>query len=244
MPPARPQAAKQQKAALNVGTAASKGGGTGSAQQHKAPQNIGTAASQGGGTGSPKQKKHKAAPKIGTSASHGGGTGSPSPSKRGPPRDRQSPAIDETRLASQKKQKKTKPDTADFATVTPILQSETAGEMESVAGEDESGNAVKDNASKDDATVTPIVTPILQSGTAGEMESAAGEDDSGNAGKDNAGKDGEDESGNANISSPDFDDDITNQTKPSISKTILDGESSDDDDTDTSGNSYHLIIFI
>ena len=37
---------------------------------------------------------------------------------------------------------------------------------------------------------------------------------------------------------------ITNQTKPSISKTSLDGESSDDDDTDTSGNSYHLIIFI
>ena len=191
MSKARAQAAKQQKAALNIGTAASKGGGTGSAQQH---------------TGSP---KHKAAKKKGTSASPGGGTGSPSPSKRQPPRDRQSPATSETRLPSQKKTKKTKPDTANFASVTSILQSETAGEMESAAGEDESGYAGKDNA-----------------------------------GKDNAGKDGEDESGNANISSPDFDDDITNQTKPSISKTILDGESSDDDDTDTSGNSYHLIIFI
>ena len=83
---ARPQAAKQQKAALNVGTAASKGGGTGSAQQN---------------TGSP---KHKAAKKKGTSASPGGGTGSPSPSKRPPPRDR-SPAIGETGPPTLKKKK-------------------------------------------------------------------------------------------------------------------------------------------
>ncbi len=73
----------------------------------------------------------KAAQHTGTSASQGGGTGSPSPSKRGPPRNRQSPATDETRSPSQKKKKATKAHTADFATVTPILQSETAEVMES-----------------------------------------------------------------------------------------------------------------
>ena len=87
MSKARAQAAKQQKAALNIGTAASKGGGSGSAQQH---------------TGSP---KHKAAKKKGTSAFPGGGTGSPSPSKRQPPRDRTSPAIGETGSPTLKKKR-------------------------------------------------------------------------------------------------------------------------------------------
>ena len=131
MPPARAQAAKQQKAALNIGTAASKGGGTGSAQQN---------------TGSP---KHKAAKKKDTSASPGGGTGFPSPSKRPPPRDR-SPAIGETGPPTLKKKQKTKPDSAVFAAVTPIVQSNTTGEKESAAGEDESGNAGTVIVGKDD----------------------------------------------------------------------------------------------
>ncbi len=130
MPTARAQVAKQHKAALNIGTVASQGGGTGlaqqdkaarnigtsasqgagtgSAQQHKAAQSRGTSASHGGGTGSPKQHKHNAAQKIGTSASHGGGTGSPSPSKLlPPPRERQSPATSETRSPNQKKKDQT-----------------------------------------------------------------------------------------------------------------------------------------
>ena len=209
MPPARAQAAKQQKAALNIGTAASKGGGTGSAQQN---------------TGSP---KHKAAKKKGTSASPGGGIGSPSPSKRPPPRDR-SPAIGETGPPTLKKKKKTKPDSAVFATVTPIVQSDTTGEKESAAGEDESGDAGKVIVGKDDE------------GDDDAGKEIAGEND---GGKDDAGKadSGQDGAGNANISSPDSDDVLKNPRKRTISKTALDGVSNA---SKTSGNSYHFIIFI
>ncbi len=213
MAPARPQAARQQKAALNVGTAASKGGGTGSAQQDKAPF-------------------------------------SPSPSKRKPPRERQSPATSETREPTQKKTKKTNPDSANFASVTSILQSDTPGEMESAAGEDESGIAGHKDAGKEDVGK--------------EMESAAGEDESGIAGQEDAGKEdeGEEDAGKEDAgkedagkedagSSPDSDDDIQNPRKRTISKKTLNCGSSDDDSeiakgkcqSATSGNSYHLIIF-
>jgi hypothetical protein len=143
-------------------------------------------------------------------------------------------------LPSQKKTKKTKPDTANFASVTSILQSETAGEMESAAGEDESGIAGKDESGQEDAGK--------------EMESAAGEDESGIAGKEDAGKEdaGKEDAGKEDAgNSPDSDDDIKNPRKRTISKTTLDGKSSDDDSeiakgkrqSATSGNSYHLIIF-
>jgi hypothetical protein len=243
MPTARAQAAKQQKAALNIGTAASKGGGTGSAKQN---------------TGSP----HKAAKKQGTSASSGAGIGSPSPSKRPPPKDR-SPAIGETGSPTLKKKKKTKPDSAVFATVTPIVLSDTTGEKESAAGEDESCNAGKVIVGKDDEGDDDAGTKI-----AGEND--GGKDDAGQAaaGTDAAGKadSGQDGAGNANISSPDSDKVLNNPRKRTISKTALDGVSSPDSDEDlnnprkrtisktaldgvsnaskSSGNSYHFIIFI
>ena len=228
------QAAKQQKAALNIGTAASEGGGTGSAQQN---------------TGSP---KHKAAKNKGTSASPGGGTGSPSPSKRPPPRDR-SPAIGETGPPTLKKKQKTKPDSAVFAAVTPIVQSDTTGEKESAAGEDESGNAGTVIVGKDDEGDDDAVKEIAGENDGGKDDAgkepagknAAGKD---GAGKDGAGKDsagtadsGQDDVGNANISSPDSDDVLKNPRKRTISKTALDGVSNA---SKTSGNSYHFIIFI
>ena len=208
MPAARSQAAKQQQAALNIGTEASKGGGTGSAQQH---------------TGSP---QHKAAKKKGTSASPGGGKSSPSPSKRQPPRDRQIPATSETRS---QKTKKTKPDTANFASVTSILESAAGKEMESAAGKDESGTAgEKESAAGEDA---------------GEKESAAGEDETD---QEDAGKEMESAAGEDAGTSP-----VTNPRKRTNSKTNLDDTSSDDDSeiakgkrhSATSGNSYHLFIF-
>ncbi len=79
---------------------------------------------------------------------------------------------------------------------------------------------------------------------------SAGKDSAGkdSAGKDSTGKDDsvkddsvEDDAGNANISSPDSDDVLKNPRKRTISKTALDGVSND---SKTSGNSYHLIIFI
>ena len=222
MPPARSQAARQQQAALNIGTAASKGGGAGSAQQGQAPRKTGTSASQGGGTGSAQQHtgspQHKAAKKKGTSASPGGGKSSPSPSKRQPPRDRQSPATSETRS---QKTKKTKPDTANFASVTSIF--------ESAAGKDESGTAgEKESAAGEDA---------------GEKESAAGEDETD---QEDAGKEMESAAGEDAGTSP-----VTNPRKRTNSKTNLDDTSSDDDSeiakgkrhSATSGNSYHLFIF-
>ena len=142
--------------------------------------------------------------------------------------------------------------------MTPIVQSDTTGEKESAAGEDESGNAGKVIVGKDDEGDDDAGKEIAGEDDGGKDaagkdaagKNAAGKDAAGNdaAGKDGAGKDsagkadsGQDGAGNANISSPDSDDVLKNPRKRTISKTALDGVSNA---SKTSGNSYHFIIFI
>ncbi len=169
------------------------------------------------------QQQQRAAQNTGTSASQGGAKGSPSPTKRGPPKTRPSPATDQTRSPSQKKIKVTVAPTADFATVTPILQSETAGVIEFAA-------------ENNDVSQSSETAGGIESNDVSQSSSVAKNSDAGKG-----------EAANDDFDSEDSEDDLTKQRRPNMSKTKLDseddddGEDDDDDDEDPIGSEVSLL---